>query len=597
MSKILANQIANYGDDAPIEIKEGLNIPTGKPIQAAGSAGTNGQVLTSTGTSIQWTTPFNGDYNALANLPTIPAAQVASDWNATSGVSRILNKPVVPAQPSVVTASASGGGALAYNSGNGQFTYTPADLTGVGTDTLATVTARGAATGDNCTFNGGMTVSGNVNSNSGHLYFNNSTTEQHIGWVQREGVIRQYTSRLRIMGGNPYEEMAVFNVDGSVELYYDADKKFETTTEGVTITGSAGNNNLQVDGAALVIGGLTAGGLSYPETTGTLGQVLTSDGAGNVIWGSSSGGAGIALTDLSVTTTAAGNAALTYNNLTGVFTYTPPNLSGYLTSYTETDPVFSISPAAGITSGKITNWDTAYAWGDHTTAGYLTSLGDAAGVTTAKITEWDTAYSWGDHSTQGYLTTVALNDISDVTITTPSNGEVLTYNGAGWVNTAPTGGANVTISDTAPSSPTAGDLWWESDRGRLKIYYQDVDSQQWVDASPPLAQPNVPVAAGYINMNGNSPTWTGTTGYTVAKSGGDGTALGGDVFYTLTFPTAYSARTDYIVQASYDGTDWVSANGAQIGIERNAGNVVFCVRRWNEDPLNLGDIMVTITNL
>ena len=30
MSKILANQIANYGDDAPIEIKEGLNIPAGQ---------------------------------------------------------------------------------------------------------------------------------------------------------------------------------------------------------------------------------------------------------------------------------------------------------------------------------------------------------------------------------------------------------------------------------------------------------------------------------------------------------------------------------------------------------------------------------------
>ena len=49
--------------------------------------------------------------------------------------------------------------------------------------------------------------------------------------------------------------------------------------------------------------------------------------------------------------------------------------------------------------------------------------------------------------------------------------------------------------------------------------------------------------------------------------------------------------------ASYDGTDWVSANGAQIGIERNTADVVFCVRRWNEDPLNIGDIMVTITNL
>ena len=101
MSKLLANQIANYGDDAPIEIKEGLNIPAGKPIQAAGISGASGQVLTSTGTSISWTTPFDGDYNTLTNKPTIPPAQVNSDWNASSGVAVILNKPVVPPLPSV----------------------------------------------------------------------------------------------------------------------------------------------------------------------------------------------------------------------------------------------------------------------------------------------------------------------------------------------------------------------------------------------------------------------------------------------------------------------------------------------------------------
>ena len=45
------------------------------------------------------------------------------------------------------------------------------------------------------------------------------------------------------------------------------------------------------------------------------------------------------------------------------------------------------------------------------------------------------------------------------------------------------GGANVTVSDTPPGSPSAGDLWWESDIGELKIYYSDGDSAQWVDAS------------------------------------------------------------------------------------------------------------------
>ena len=34
-----------------------------------------------------------GSYNSLTDKPTIPAAQVNSDWNANSGVSRILNKP------------------------------------------------------------------------------------------------------------------------------------------------------------------------------------------------------------------------------------------------------------------------------------------------------------------------------------------------------------------------------------------------------------------------------------------------------------------------------------------------------------------------
>jgi hypothetical protein len=39
---------------------------------------------------------FSNDYNDLSNLPTIPAAQVNSDWNATSGVAEILNKPTIP---------------------------------------------------------------------------------------------------------------------------------------------------------------------------------------------------------------------------------------------------------------------------------------------------------------------------------------------------------------------------------------------------------------------------------------------------------------------------------------------------------------------
>jgi hypothetical protein len=41
------------------------------------------------------TVATTGDYSDLQNLPSIPAAQVNSDWTATSGISEILNKPTV----------------------------------------------------------------------------------------------------------------------------------------------------------------------------------------------------------------------------------------------------------------------------------------------------------------------------------------------------------------------------------------------------------------------------------------------------------------------------------------------------------------------
>ena len=44
------------------------------------------------------------------------------------------------------------------------------------------------------------------------------------------------------------------------------------------------------------------------------------------------------------------------------------------------------------------------------------------------------------------------------------------------------GAAVLNISDTPPGSPSDGELWWESDTGRLKLYYNDGSSSQWVDA-------------------------------------------------------------------------------------------------------------------
>ena len=76
------------------------------------------------------------------------------------------------------------------------------------------------------------------------------------------------------------------------------------------------------------------------------------------------------------------------------------------------------------------------------------------------------------------------------TITDTGNGtfagivSATSFVGDGSQLTGIAAGANVSISDSAPSGPVIGDLWWKSDEGVLKVYYTDVDGSAWIDASP-----------------------------------------------------------------------------------------------------------------
>ena len=197
--------------------------------------------------------------------------------------------------------------------------------------------------------------------------------------------------------------------------------------------------------------------INFPSTAGqpTDGSYTYTVAGITYSWSGSSweaAGAGASATDrtlFSVTTNAAGTPALSYSSATGVFSYTPPDLSGYLT--TETDPVFGASAAAGITSTNITNWNTAYGWGDHGAGGYLTALG-----------------SIGGHS--------------DVTLGTPQVNEILQYDGSAWVNTTSTGGlqtrkaANVTQSI---ANNTAANVSISTAKG-FALYSIETSHAAWV---------------------------------------------------------------------------------------------------------------------
>ena len=125
-----------------------------------------------------------------------------------------------------------------------------------------------------------------------------------------------------------------------------------TATNGTSITlgaGAALNDKISVMAYSTNdldhIGTLTIAGITYPSSDGSAGQVLVTDGSGNLVFDDASGG--IALTDLSVSTNSAGTAALSYSSATGVFTYTPPDLSSYLTSVAFSDLTSTPTTIAG----------------------------------------------------------------------------------------------------------------------------------------------------------------------------------------------------------------------------------------------------------
>jgi len=216
-------------------------------------------------------------------------------------------------------------------------------------------------------------------------------------------------------------------------------------------------------------------------------------------------------------------------------------------AYTETDPVFTQSPAAGIGNTEISNWNTAYGWGDHSTAGYLTS----ATIGNTEISNWNTAYGWGDHSTAGYLTTATA----------------------------------VSISDTAPVTPANGDLWWDSVTGILKIFYNDPDGDQWVDAVPQANSNSTALQAG-----DNVSELTNDAGYLTTVPGNEtylkfGTSTsfnpgnaqvtvgnvfqqegGGDIEISLTVTTGFTKTLVTLDAVIWNVTD--SLTESQVALER-----------------------------
>ena len=154
----------------------------------------------------------------------------------------------------------------------------------------------------------------------------------------------------------------------------------------------------------------------------------------------------------------------------------------------------------------------------------------------------------------------------------PSNGDTHTVSGKTWTyNTSKTrwttsgsgGGSSVTVSDTAPTSPSDGDQWFNSTDGSLLVYYNDGSSSQWVLVSGPVGPAGADGASAsptsYANLAGfpSSGNTAGDMGFatdTKAVYIWDGTEW--DRIYTDTnaVPEWTTAPPSSSVSLSSDGT-------------------------------------------
>ena len=108
---------------------------------------------------------------------------------------------------------------------------------------------------------------------------------------------------------------------------------------------------------------------------------------------------------------------------------------------------------------------------------------------------------------------------------------VLKTDGSGnlsWTAQSGGGGASVTVSDTAPGSPSSGDLWWSSASLTPYIYYADGSSNQWVEFANPDSGTISGVLSDLTNVSSTSPStgqvlkWSGSEWAPAADSTGTG---------------------------------------------------------------------------
>jgi hypothetical protein len=217
---------------------------------------------------------------------------------------------------------------------------------------------------------------------------------------------------------------------------------------------------------------------------------------------------------------------------------------------------FPNSPAVNDT---FTAGNSSYRW-----TGLAWVSNNLAAITWTDISGKPTEFPPADHThvkadVTDFAHTHLLADITDyvepdaLPTQTGNSGKFLTTNGTepSWATvTIPPG---TTVSDTAPSSPTAGQLWWKSDTGVLYIFYDNF----WVEAAVAPAGPTGPTGlTGPAGPTGPSGVVAATAPITYNSGtqtvGIDANALGMRLITSQSFSASTGVNLNNVFTSAYE---------------------------------------------
>ena len=237
------------------------------------------------------------------------------------------------------------------------------------------------------------------------------------------------------------------------------------------------------------------GAYSFPVSDGTNGQALVTDGAGNITFGTvaTEGGGG---QSANVSLFANGDTSTVTSSLSGLDLNDKvvANPDGFIKLLTGNAQELRV-PYFGAPGVNLDNGIISVTGGVSVSATFTNYFGqinaDGTNLVASSPNNQVSFIGSGGISVSGSSgnNTVTIgasipSSLTDLSISDGSSGQFLKTDGAGnFTFDTPESGASVTVSDSAPVSPSAGDLWFDSSDLNMYIYYNDGSSQQWIDIS------------------------------------------------------------------------------------------------------------------